>query len=77
MQTNGARNTPGDDGAGKPPQSPRPDDAPQPVHDLLVMSHGPETRPDARSNHACLNSLTSRSWIIDAGGRPKTMLGRK
>ena len=53
-------------------------DAPrhQPVHDLLVMSHGPETTPDDRSNHACLNILTSNSWIIEAGGCPKTMLGR-
>jgi len=41
--------------------------APAPVHDLLVMSHGPETRPDARTNHACLNILTTRAWISSAG----------
>jgi hypothetical protein len=53
-------------------------DAPghQPVHDLLVMSHGPGTRPEDRSNHACLNIFTSSSWIIEAGGWPNTMLGR-
>ncbi len=41
--------------------------APAPVHDLLVMSHGPEIRPDDRTNHACLNILTTRSWISSAG----------
>jgi len=41
---------------------------PAPIHDLLVMSHGPETKPDEHTNHACLNSLTSSSWIIAAGG---------
>jgi hypothetical protein len=41
---------------------------PAPVHDLLVMSHGPGTRPDDRSNHACLNSFASNSRIIEAGG---------
>ena len=50
---------------------------PPPVHDLLVMSHGPDARPADRSNHACLNSFTSSSWIMSAGGRPKTMLGLK
>jgi len=39
-----------------------------PVHDLLVMSHGPGTVPNERSNHACLNSFTNNSWIIAAGG---------
>jgi hypothetical protein len=39
-----------------------------PTHDLLVMSHDAGTRPDERANHACLNSLTSSSWIIAAGG---------
>jgi hypothetical protein len=50
---------------------------PAPVHDLLVMSHGPDARPADRSNHACLNSFTSSSWIMSAGGRPNTMLGLK
>ncbi len=50
---------------------------PAQVHDLLVMSHGPGTHPHDRSNHACLNSLASNSWIIEAGGRPKTIPGRK
>jgi hypothetical protein len=50
---------------------------PAPVHDLLVMSHGPDTKPDDRSNHACLNNLASSSWIIEEGGCPKTMLGLK
>ncbi len=40
----------------------------EPVHDLLVMSHGPGTRPDDHANHACLNSFARSSWIIaDAG----------
>jgi len=50
---------------------------PAQVHDLLVMSHGPGTHPDDRANHACLNSLASNSWIMEAGGRPKTIPGRK
>ncbi len=41
---------------------------PAPVHDQLVMSHGPDTRPDAQANHACLNTLAISSWIIAAGG---------
>lgn len=41
---------------------------PPPVHDLLVMSHGPGTPPDAQANHACLNTFTSSSWIIAVGG---------
>jgi hypothetical protein len=70
MDTNGARNTPGTPIPREPLPLPRfPKPPPQaPVHDLLVMSHGPETTPDARSNHACLNSFTSRSWIIASGG---------
>jgi hypothetical protein len=42
-----------------------------------VMSHGPGTHPGDRANHACLNSLASNSWIMEAGGRPKTIPGRK
>jgi hypothetical protein len=41
---------------------------PSPVHDLLVMSHGPDARQGDRSNHACLNSFTRSSWIMSAGG---------
>jgi hypothetical protein len=41
---------------------------PAPIHDLLVMSHGPDTTPDDRSNHACLNSFARSSRIIAAGG---------
>ena len=41
---------------------------PAPVHDLLVMSHGPDAQPADRSNHACLNSFTRSSWIMSAGG---------
>ena len=49
---------------------------PERVHDLLVMSHGPGTKPDERGNHACLNSFASNSWIIAEGGRPNTIAGR-
>jgi hypothetical protein len=50
-------------------QMPRFIEEPQqaPVHDLLVMSHGPGTQPDERTNHACLNSFTSNSWIMASG----------
>jgi hypothetical protein len=41
---------------------------PAPTHDFLVMSHGPGTRPDESTNHACLNSFTSSSWIMASGG---------
>ena len=41
---------------------------PAPTHDFLVMSHGPGTKPDEHTNHACLNSFTISSWIIAAGG---------
>jgi hypothetical protein len=41
---------------------------PAPIHDLLVMSHGPDTKPDDRANHACLNSFARSSRIIAAGG---------
>lgn len=79
MNTYGARFKPRHHGRGGTRHLPRFIDAPQPqpVHDLLVMSHGPETRPDDRANHACLNSLASSSWIIEAGGPPKTIAGRK
>ena len=77
MDTYGARDKPGPHGRGEPP--PRFIEAPPPraIHDLLVMSHGPDTEPDHPANHACLNSLASRSCIIEEGGRPKTMAGRK
>jgi hypothetical protein len=49
--------------------APRPDEPrPAPTHDLLVMSHGPDAKPDDRSNHACLNSFARSSRIIAAGG---------
>ena len=41
---------------------------PAPIHDLLVMSHGPDTTPGETANHACLNSFTSNSWIMASGG---------
>jgi hypothetical protein len=70
METNGARHQPGGAAPGNARPQPRlfGDDDPQPVHDLLVMSHGPEARPDDRANHACLNSFTRSSWIMSAGG---------
>ncbi len=76
MDTQGTNQRPGEHG---PRPAPRFIDAtlPPPVHDLLVMSHAPGRHPDDRANHACLNSLASSSWIIDAGGRPKTIPGRK
>jgi hypothetical protein len=49
-----------------PPHTETPE--PAPIHDLLVMSHGPDTTPDDRSNHACLNSFVRSSRIIAAGG---------
>jgi hypothetical protein len=70
MNTNGARHRRGHHAPDHERQPPRfietPD--PSPVHDLLVMSHGPESQPDDRSNHACLNSFTSSSWIMSEGG---------
>lgn len=41
---------------------------PPPVHDLLVMSHGPDAQAGDSANHACRNSFTSSSWIMSAGG---------
>jgi hypothetical protein len=70
MHTNGARHRPGQDSRYNerllPPFIETPE--PPPVHDLLVMSHGPGSLPDDRSNHACLNSFTSSSWIMSDGG---------
>ncbi len=54
-----------------------PSHGPAPVHDLLVMSHGPGATPGSPSNHACLNSFARSSWIISEGGRPNTIAGRK
>ena len=70
MHTNGARNKPGPRAPDNERLLPPPNEAtdPSPVHDLLVMSHGPESRPGDRSNHACLNSFRSSSWIMSAGG---------
>ena len=70
MHTQGARETPGRytlPGPRPAPQFIEPP-RPAPVHDLLVMSHGPETRPADRANHACLNSFARSSRIIAAGG---------
>jgi hypothetical protein len=70
METNGARHKPGH----LAPEIRRlmplftETQEPSPVHDLLVMSHGPDAKPDDRANHACLNSFTSSSWIMSAGG---------
>ena len=72
MNTHGARYRQDPGGPTPPFDEPPP---PPPVHDLLVMSLGPEARPDDRANHACLNSLTSRSWIMAAGAREKTSPG--
>jgi hypothetical protein len=70
MHTNGARYKPGQNAQDNPRQLPGFIETPEPipVHDLLVMSHGPEARPGDGSNHACLNSFTSSSWIMSAGG---------
>jgi hypothetical protein len=70
MDTNGARYKPGQAEPGSARNFPRfiVTAEPSPVHDLLVMSHGPDTAPDDRANHACLNSFTSSSWIMSAGG---------
>jgi hypothetical protein len=69
METNGARNQPGAAAPGNARPHPRLGaEEPAPVHDLLVMSHGPDARPDDRANHACLNSFTRSSWIMSAGG---------
>jgi hypothetical protein len=75
MNNEGAREIPGGTREGPDPDQKRPDGAPAPTHDLLVMSLGPEVGLDVRSNHACLNSLRSSSWIIPSGGCPKTMAG--
>jgi hypothetical protein len=75
MHTNGAAET-----TGLPREEPTPRIPPlcganEPNHDLLVMSLGPDAERAGRSNHACLNSFRSSSWIIPSGGRPKTALG--
>ncbi len=75
MNNNGYRECTGDPREGLPHPTPPARKAPAPTHDLLVMSHGPDAGPDGRSNHACLNSFTSSSWIIPSGGRPKTIVG--
>jgi hypothetical protein len=69
MDANGARYTHGDPEPRTARPAPRFIETPEPapVHDLLVMSHGPDARPDDRANHACLNSLASISRIISAG----------
>ena len=70
MHANGARQTPGQLALPGPRPTPRLEETPEhaPIHDLLVMSHGPDTRPDDRANHACLNSFARSSRIIAAGG---------
>jgi hypothetical protein len=75
MHTNGARETPGGPREGPAAMNARPRGATKPTHDLLVMSHGPDAEHAGRSNHACLNSLRSSSWIMPPGGRPNTMVG--
>jgi hypothetical protein len=75
MNTNGARETPGEPREGMKPINERPPGAIEATHDLLVMSLRPEGEHAGRSNHACLNSFRSSSWIMPAGGRPKTMVG--
>jgi hypothetical protein len=75
MHTNGARETTGLPRAEPTPETARPCGAPEATHDLLVMSHGPDAESAGRSNHACLNSFRSSSWIMPSGGRPKTALG--
>jgi hypothetical protein len=61
---------------GPGPAAPHRNSPAVPTHDLLVMSHSPDAMPGDRSNHACLNSFASSSWIIASGGRPKTIVGR-
>jgi hypothetical protein len=70
MDTNGARYEPGHPAPENARQLPRfiEPREPSPVHDLLVMSHGPDAKPDGHANHACLNSFTRSSWIMSAGG---------
>jgi hypothetical protein len=70
MDTTGARHKTGPHDTGNARPFPRFIETrePSPVHDLLVMSHGPESKPDDRANHACLNSFTRSSWIMSAGG---------
>jgi hypothetical protein len=69
MDTNGATYRPGHHAQHGPRRPPRFIETPEPspVHDLLVMSHGPEALQGDRSNHACLNSFTTRSWIMAEG----------
>jgi hypothetical protein len=70
MNTNGARYKPGQTDPGNARPMPRFIETPEPapVHDLLVMSHGPEAVAGDSANHACRNSFTSSSWIMSAGG---------
>lgn len=70
MNTYGARYKPGQSAQDRTRPQPQFLEAPQPspVHDLLVMSHGPGTLPGDQANHACLNSFASSSWIIAEGG---------
>jgi hypothetical protein len=75
MNINGARENRGGPPNGPNPHEKCPGGAQAPTHDLLVMSHGPGAGDDGRSNHACLNSFRSSSWIMAAGGCPKTMVG--
>jgi hypothetical protein len=75
MNTNGPREYAGEPRSGLSHPTARAHHAPAPTHDLLVMSHGPDANPEGRSNHACLNSFVSSSWIIPSGGRPKTIVG--
>jgi hypothetical protein len=76
MHTHGARETRSEPREGPTRTGDCPDGARAPTHDLLVMSHGPDAHEAAGSNHACLNSFRSSSWIMASGGRPKTMVGR-
>jgi hypothetical protein len=75
MNTHRPREYAGEPREGLPHPTPRAPKAHAPSHDLLVMSLGPDAEPNARSNHACLNSFVSSSWIIPSGGRPKTIVG--
>jgi hypothetical protein len=75
MHTTGARETPGGPREGPTPEIARPRGAAETTHDLLVMSLAPDAERAGRSNHACLNSFRSSSWIIPSGGRPKTAVG--
>jgi hypothetical protein len=75
MHINGAREKTGLPRKEPIPTIARPRGANETTHDLLVLSHGPDAEHAAPSNHACLNSFRSSSWIIPSGGRPKTAVG--